>query len=268
MKFTSERSKVSLVVAYYKNIPVLDLIFKALTTQSCGDFEVIVAEDDCSPETKEFIQEKISQVPFSIKHLYQVKDDGFRKNQMLNRAISVAEADLMVFLDGDCIPHQHFIKQYLKNAGEGVALFGRRVMLSQPLTQKLIQSRDLRFLSMSNLLFSNTGRLRDALYLPFINREKKEGIWGCNWGILRQHLMEVNGFDEDYIRAGVGEDVDIEWRLLSKGLKCKSMKHKAIVYHTYHKPNYSQDEVNINYRLMAEKQLAGNLFCLNGLQKQ
>ena len=268
MKHSSGRSKVSLVVAYYKNIPVLDLIFRALTNQSCGDFEVIVAEDDCSVETGEFIQARAPELPFPVKHIYQQKDDGFRKNEMLNRAISVAEADLMVFLDGDCIPHRHFIKEYLNNAAEGVALFGRRVMLSQSLTQKLIQTKDLGLLSLSNLLFSGTGRLRDALYLPFINRKKKEGIWGCNWGILRKHLIEVNGFDEDYVRAGVGEDVDIEWRLLSKGLQVKSMKHKAIVYHTYHTPNYSQDEVNINYRLMEEKQRAGNLYCLNGLAKR
>ena len=78
---------------------------------------------------------------------------------------------------------------------------------------------------------------------------KDKGLLGCNWGILKKHLVEVNGFDEDYIRAAVGEDTDVEWRLKRSGIGSKSMKNKAIVYHLHHERSYSNEGVEKNREL-------------------
>ena len=90
---------------------------------------------------------------------------------------------------------------------------------------------------------------------------------GCNWGILRKNILDVNGFDEDYNRAGVGEDFDIDWRLKKNGLKVRSMKGKAIVFHLHHEPNYSHAETNYVEKMMAEKKIAGKICCDNGLSQ-
>ena len=65
----------------------------------------------------------------------------------------------------------------------------------------------------------------------------------------KNHLLSVNGFDEDYQSAGVGEDVDIEYRLKKLGLQLYSIRYAAIQYHLDHKVNYSQDEVNIGKKM-------------------
>jgi len=96
---------------------------------------------------------------------------------------------------------------------------------------------------------------------------KKRNLLGCNWGILRKHLLEVNGFDEDYAHAGVGEDVDIEWRLTASGIKKYSMKNKAILYHLYHERIYSEDGVKNNYKLLEQKKQMNEIKCKNGIQK-
>jgi hypothetical protein len=49
----------------------------------------------------------------------------------------LAKGDLLVFIDGDCVPHKHFIKAYINNFEEDVMLKGRRVMLSERLTLML-----------------------------------------------------------------------------------------------------------------------------------
>ncbi|MBI9033995.1 MAG: hypothetical protein JEZ03_05970 [Bacteroidales bacterium] len=95
---------------------------------------------------------------------------------------------------------------------------------------------------------------------------KERGLIGCNWGVRKEHLIEINGFDEDYAKAGVGEDVDVEWRLKAIGLRKKSMKNKAIVYHMYHPRSYSEDGVQFNYSLLKNKQSANAIKCVNGLE--
>ncbi|HXO75095.1 MAG TPA: glycosyltransferase, partial [Puia sp.] len=109
--------KLSVIVAFYKNIPFLDMIFKGLNKQTYTDFEVIIAEDDDAAATVEFLKEQSALLPFPILHVSQ-KDDGFRKDEILNKAVIAATGEFLVFLDGDCIPHRRLLKEYVSRAGE------------------------------------------------------------------------------------------------------------------------------------------------------
>jgi glycosyltransferase involved in cell wall biosynthesis len=259
--------KLSLIISYYKNEKNLELIFKALSLQSAKDFEVIVAEDDCETSTPEFINEQQRLADFPILLLSQKKDDGFRKNEMLNRAIVEASAEKICFIDGDCIPHKHFIRTYQAMISDMTICFGKRVNLGEKISKKILETGNLRFLKFWNVLRSDSGKVKEGLYLPFSLRFKDTHLLGCNWGVLKKHLLEVNGFDADYTAAGVGEDVDIEWRLCAIGLKMQSTKNRAIVYHIYHTKGYSDESVQLNYQILENKKRVGNLFCLNGIKK-
>ena len=260
--------KISVIIAFYKNLPFLDLILSGLQRQTYDDFEVIVAEDDDVPATREFVSKRSGELSFSLKHVFQ-EDDGFRKNRILNAAIRVADGEFLVFLDGDCIPHRQWLKEYARSAGEGSAFFGRRVMVSERLTKKLLATGDRKLLSFYSHVRHGSERKEDGIYLPFFRKSSKgNGIWGCNWGVLKKHIVEVNGYDEDYVSAGVGEDVDIEWRLLAKGITLQSMKHRAIVYHLYHAAHYSAADLEGNYAMVKDKRAAGRIYCVNGLDQQ
>lgn len=262
--------KVSVIISYYKNEINLKLILKALARQSVTDFEVIVSEDDSNYETFKLINKFKNTYDFPIKHTNQDKDLGFRKNIMLNKSIKLAKGNLLVFIDGDCVPHKHFIKGYIDNFEENVMLKGRRVMLSEKLTSKLKKTFDLKILGPLNVLFSKSKKKKIGIYSPFLDlsyNSKNKWLIGCNWGISKKAIYKVNGFDEDYIRAAVGEDNDIEWRLKSIGVKGKSVKNKAIVYHLYHKENYSEEDLLFNKEILKKKQKAKRFYCLNGLEK-
>lgn len=260
--------KISLIIAFYKNIQVLDLIFKSLDNQSYKNFEVIIAEDDNNVKTQDFILKVIHSYSFSIKHIHQDNDDGFRKNKIINKAILQAEGDIIVFLDGDCIPHKHYIKTYANNVFEKTALFGRRVMVSQKLTDIILKTKKINNLNFWKLLFSDSKRVKYSIYLPMQKKYRKKGIWGCNWGIYKKHLYEINGFDEDYIRAGFGEDADIEWRLIKTNIQLLSVRFEAIVYHMYHESNYSQDDIQFNKEMLIKKKENNDVYCRNGLIKK
>lgn len=259
---------ISLIISFYKRIDFLELIFLSLDRQSYKDFEVIVAEDANDPETAEFLNRARREHHFSIHHVSH-EDSGFRKTRILNTAVTKATGEYIVFIDGDCIPHKHFLKEYRKAITENHFCYGRRVFYSKKHTEKLLGSRSLKQNNIFWAIMCGGKSTGAGFYFPFkINISKQyRRILGCNWGIMKKNILAVNGFDEDYVRPGVGEDFDIDWRLKKKGLKVRSMKGKAIVSHLYHGANYSPADTEYVEKLMTEKKTAGKSFCTNGIIK-
>ncbi|OFY66549.1 MAG: hypothetical protein A3H98_00215 [Bacteroidetes bacterium RIFCSPLOWO2_02_FULL_36_8] len=261
--------ELSVIISYYKALDKLRLILRALARQSNKNFEVILSEDDYNEETFEFLSKNRMLFNFPITHIYQKEDKGFRKNEMLNKSIIHSKTNKMVFIDGDCLPHKHFVNNYLKNIQEGYIYEGRAVLLGKNISEWIIQKQSLKKLNFFSLLFSDSKMIKDGIYSPLFSLSIKKdgrGLVGRNWGIGKKSLMDVNGFDMDYIFAGVGEDVDIEWRLKENGIKTKSMKNKSIVYHLYHPKSYSEEMVRYNFELLHKKQKEHNIRCLRGIE--
>jgi len=259
---------ISLIISFYKRLDFLELILQSLDRQSFKNFEVIIAEDNNDPQAVEFINKARLKHTYGILHVSQ-EDKGFRKNKILNKALKMASYETLIFLDGDSIPHKNFIKQYYKHIVRGTACFGRRVMLGEKFTSNLLRKQGIGSLKIFLMLFSDSKKIEEGLYLPWFKIIKTgyRGIMGCNWGISKQDLIEVNGFDEDYIHACVGEDNDIEWRLRLNDIHFKSLKHKAIVFHMHHLENYNNEASLLNNELFEEKKKLQKAVCLNGLTK-
>ncbi|MGC4023014.1 MAG: glycosyltransferase [Cyclobacteriaceae bacterium] len=260
----------SVVISYYKNLPKLEIILLALNEQSSKNFEIIVSEDDDAPETIQFIEQIKTQLFFPIIHLSQ-HDDGFRKCEALNRAITNSTSDFIIFLDGDCVPHKHLVKEYVSEKRVGRALYGRRVMLSKKISEQLLQEKKVGILNFFKILFSGSKRIEEGFYLKLPQKfiEKTSGILlGCNMGISKSDLIAINGFDEDYIAPGCGEDSDIEWRLRALGtVSFVSMKFRAIVYHIHHQERFTNAMELKNQEILSKKIAQGFFVCKNGLKK-
>lgn len=257
---------ISLIVSHYKNIPALSLVMQSLTWQKDKNFELIIAEDDDSEECKVFVAEALKKYTFPIKHVWHVKD-GFSKCKILNKAVEVSAFEKLVFIDGDCILHPNFIAVYNKVITENEYYYGRRVWLTESISQKLYTTGNLKLLSLCNLIRHKVPNITASFVLPFRPSFKKSNpeIWGCNWGILKKYVTGVNGFDEDYNKTGYGVDLDIAWRLRKKyDLQLISLKNKAIQYHLYHPMN----NIPSASKEMYERKIAeGFAECKNGIQK-
>ena len=259
----NSKTSISIIIAFYKNLAFLKCILIALNKQSYSNFEVIIAEDNNAQETKDFIEHQ--NVLYAFKQVSQ-EDLGFRKCTILNKAVQAADASYYVFIDGDCIPHKHFVKSYVKLTHLDCC-FGRRVMLSDKTSKKVLDSKFK--LTMFNLLFSGANALKHAIHIPFfpLIKSKNKGIWGCNWGIQARCFKKVNGFDEDYQLAGIGEDVDIQWRLEKAKVKIYYAKHRPIVFHLHHQAHYDVNTVSKGKAMLSDKKSTGHFFCKNGLIK-
>ncbi|MBI9033994.1 MAG: glycosyltransferase [Bacteroidales bacterium] len=154
--------EVSVIISYYKNINNLDLILRALNAQSSSNFEVIISEDDNNIETDEYLKNHTHTFDFPLFHLNQPVDDGFRKNMMLNKSIRASKGKTLVFIDCDCIPHKHFVKEFIKNSQKGLILYGKRLMLGDKISKKILKSKSLGYLHFVTLLFSDSERVKEA----------------------------------------------------------------------------------------------------------
>ena len=84
------------------------------------------------------IEQIASNYSFRIKHIRH-PDKGFRKNKILNQAILASSSDYLIFIDSDCVPHSKFVEEHLNEKLNYLVLTGRRVNLSQKLTDLLTE---------------------------------------------------------------------------------------------------------------------------------
>ena len=88
---------------------------------------------------------------------------------------------------------------------------------------------------------------------------------GCNMSCSKKAIYAINGFDEDYIRPAIGEDIDLTWRFEKAGYRLKSVRNLAVQYHLYHKENWIDQSENI--KEMEEKKARNEYICKNGIDK-
>lgn len=266
---------VTLIISVYKDTENLSCILEALSLQTHTVDEIIVSEDGQDPNMSEFISQKKSVWP-EIVHLSQ-EDNGFRKNCALNKAISTSKNELLIFIDGDCVPHKEFISAHAKNCQPGLVSVGRRAEPG-PFFSALIKKNKWFLRAIQNKWFylsllipmtlDKGKNIEAGFYSPFLhtkNVNKEIGLLGCNFALYKQDILKINGFNEDYIYPGIGEDSDIEWRLNQLGIKSINIKFIATEYHLYHKSKYIPSQKNLNiFKTTRDNHI---VFCKNGIHK-
>ncbi len=238
----------TLVMAVYNKPREFQMCLEGYRRQSYrGPWQLLLADDGSKPEIESIFEAYSKQVPFLCTYLRQ-EDRGWGKLRMLNAAVLESKADWMIFTDGDCVPHQHFLRAHTGHAEEKTVLCGRRVDLmeeiSKPLTPEDVSNGKLDSLSwfFPNYLKDKMDFGQQGIYIPrfladFFNpywRKTAPSLLGSNMSLHKKWLMEVNGFDEAFDRPGFGEDTDLERRLKMLGLKFKWITHQAIQYHVWH----------------------------------
>ena len=235
---------ISILLATYNWPQALKLCLESLATQTDTDFEIIIADDGSTQETKNLIERIKQTYPISIQHLWQ-EDQGFRKTAILNQAINAAHGDYLVFLDGDCIVQPDFVARHRALSQKGYLVTGSRVLLDESLTAQLLTWPSWNFKSFTEKLLSyrlsgginkywplkiklGNGSWRD--YQKFVWRRIK----GCNMACWKADAEAINGFDESMTGWG-HEDADFVFRLQRHHIKRKSGSWSTEVLHLFHK---------------------------------
>mgnify|MGYP006367499819 CR=1 FL=1 len=78
----------------------------------------------------------IKEVSFPVQHVWH-KDNGWQKDIILNKAVVASKGEYLVFLDGDCIPDNNFVKDHYNLSQHCMIIGGQRVQLPQKLSDTL-----------------------------------------------------------------------------------------------------------------------------------
>jgi glycosyltransferase involved in cell wall biosynthesis len=268
--------KASIIVAVYKDIQALDLIVKALENQTYKNFELIVAEDAQNDSMREYIE---SVQTISIKHTFQ-EDRGVRKARSQNNGVLASDGELLIFIDGDCIPYSTFVESHVTLAERGAVRSGRRLNLPEDLSLS-VRNGDLNSWDIEKslwkfapkLLFDKEARFKQGIYVNpkgwmynyFIDRKNRSSaILGCNFSCFRDDMIAIKGFDESYGETAVSDDMDLDWRFRAYGLKLRSCKNAANVMHLYHKA-HDRGDASAQVAKMRERERLQKYICEEGL---
>ena len=247
--------ETSVIISTYNQPEWLKKVLIGYEQQSFKNFEIIIADDGSTVETKAVIEQFKADSNVTIKHVWQ-EDKGFRKTRILNKAIKETKTSYLIFTDGDCIPRADFVETHLKLKKPNCFLSGGYFKLPMHISE-LISEEDIK----SQRCFDKDWLLKQGLKKSFkINKLKASGFKeqflntmtptkatfdGMNVSVWKNDVVEVNGFDERM--AYGGEDRELGERLMNLGIKPVQIRYSAICLHLDHERSYvHEDALNNN----------------------
>jgi glycosyltransferase involved in cell wall biosynthesis len=243
--------KVSVIITTYNAVEWLQKVLVGFSVQTECDFEIVIADDGSTSETKELLSLFSSKFKYPIIHVWQ-EDNGFQKSKILNKAILKSNSDYLLFTDGDCIPRKDFVEMHLKHQEKGYFLSGGYFKLplsvSNNISESNIINQDcfrLKWLKLNGftLNFKSIKLTKNLFLSQFMNwiTPTKRSWNGHNSSGYKSDIIAVNGFNHDMQYGGL--DRELGERLFNNGLLSKQIRYSAICVHLDHARGYSSPEI-------------------------
>ncbi|MEJ2791022.1 MULTISPECIES: glycosyltransferase family 2 protein [unclassified Pseudoxanthomonas] len=242
--------KITVIASTYNAEEWLEKVLHGYRFQTWRDFELIVADDGSRASTREMVERLAADYPVPLRHVWH-EDAGYRRQEILNRAILESSHDYILFTDGDCIPRRDFVGVHAALAEPGRFLSGGYCKLSMK-ASKAITLEDIRdgrcfqldwLRALDRVGFSpalklgagtRTGPLLDAITTT------RATFNNCNSSAWKQDLLAINGYDER-MKYG-GPDRELGERLENHGVRGKQIRHRAVCVHLDHARSYKTSE--------------------------
>ncbi|RZT00349.1 glycosyltransferase family 2 protein [Aquimarina brevivitae] len=267
---------ISIVLSTYNQPLWLKKVLIGYDCQNVKDFEVVIADDGSDENTRAVIQEFSAISTYPIKHVWH-EDKGFRKTEILNKAMQQCATNYFLFSDGDCIPRADFVARHLQYREKGYFLSGGYFKLPKEISEAIteddirnqncfdiqwLRSKGLPFKFKFNKLSKHNfkAKLKDWI-------TPTKATWnGMNSSGWKEDIFAANGFDER-MQYG-GEDRELGERLMNKGIKPKQIRFRAVCVHLHHERGYVKPEMIENNKkirkVTKEQKLTRTLF---GIEK-
>lgn len=250
----------SIIISTYNATEWLEKVLHGYNNQTYTSFELVIADDGSTEETKQLLEQMQAKVFYKIIHVWH-EDNGFQKSAILNKAITACNTPYIIMSDGDCIPRKDFVTQHVKYRQKGYFLSGGYFMLPMDLSKKITSEDiykercfDLKWLKNNGLKSSFKNNKLNAGYLKALilnNITPTNASWnGHNASGWKEDIVTVNGFDER-MQYG-GQDRELGERLFNLGIKSKQIRYSAVCIHLDHPRGYkNQESINKNLAIRA-----------------
>lgn len=243
--------RVSVIVSTYEQPRWLELVLWGYAVQTHRDFELLVADDGSGPATRDVIERFEAESGLPVRHVWH-EDAGFRKTEIVNRAILAADGDYLIFVDGDCIPRADFVETHVRLARPGTYLAGGAIKLPRDVSHRITPDdvREGRATDPAWLRAQGWRPGKHALRLlrggplpaAFDWLTGRSAKWrGGNSSAWRADLERVNGYDNDMGYGG--EDRALGERLVNAGVKARKIRYRAPAVHLDHGRPYNDPAI-------------------------
>jgi len=196
---------VSVVVCSYNGARTLDACLTSLLQMNYPDYEVILVDDGSTDPTEQIARE----FP-SVRYLRQ---ENLGLSVARNIGMRAARGEIIAYTDSDCMADKDWL-YYLVGTLEQGGFGGVGGPNVSPPAQNHVQA----------CVAASPGQPSHVL----LDDSEAEHVPGCNMAFYRWALELVGGFDPEYRKAG--DDVDLCWRLMQRGLRI-GFSPSAIVWH-------------------------------------
>ncbi len=205
--------EVSIVMTAYRRAPLLKITLDSIFNQDCRNVEVIVVEDGHDGETEPLCRQ------YPVIYLCRKnRPDVAYSNQAVpaNMGFRRATGEVLIFQNAEC---RHVSPNLIRS-------------LSKRVTGDTAQFPRVECL----------GATGDHwIWFTHEDDELAQRRFFFCGAILRRHIIEIGGIDEDY-RAAAYEDNDLSDRLQAKGIK-EVVNPDLLVQHQWHeRPGWSAAE--------------------------
>ncbi|MEZ4803716.1 MAG: glycosyltransferase family 2 protein [Gelidibacter sp.] len=268
--------KASVIISTYNQPQWLEKVLWSYELQTETNFEIIIADDGSTVETKQVIDGFVKDSKLSIKHVWH-EDNGFQKTIILNKAIMESVSDYLIFTDGDCLARKDFVETHLRMRKDACALSGGYFRLSEHLSN-IITNRDIA----EGKCFNSDWLIHKGLKKTFKNNKltsngfkawllntftpTKATFDGMNVSAWKQDLLDVNGFDER-MKYG-GEDRELGERMMNNGVRFIQARYSLICLHLYHcRPYKNNDDLLLNKQIRKDVLKTNSSWTIYGIVK-
>jgi glycosyltransferase involved in cell wall biosynthesis len=243
--------RLSVIVSTYEKPRDLERVLWGYAVQTRRDFELLVADDGSGPGTAAAIERVRVEAGLPVRHVWH-EDRGFRKSEIMNRAIAASGGDYLLFTDGDSIPRADLVEVHCTLAEPGWFLAGGYLRLPSDVSDAvtLDDVRAGRFADPAWLRargwrpgHRRLRLVRSRLLARALDRvtPTKPLFAGNNASAWREDVVAVNGFDMEMGYGGL--DRAVGYRLVNLGVRGRQVRHRAVCMHLHHDRPYRRPEV-------------------------
>ena len=256
--------RVSLIITTYNRPDALLLVLRSIEGQITLPYEVIIADDGSTNDTKEVVTSFQEKSDIRVIHSWQ-EDSGFRAAKSRNKAIAKATGKYIILIDGDMILHPKFIEDHINNAESGYFVQGSRVLLTQDKTKQTLDQQKINFSLLSNGLQNRKNAFHSNILSKLFSNKRNylRGIRTCNMAFYKQDCININGFNNEFEGWG-REDSEFIMRLLNSGINRKNVRFNAIQFHLWHNENI-RDSLEKNDAILQDTINNHTQWCNNGI---
>lgn len=245
--------QVSIVVTTYQQPQHLLRVLTSIAAQrTAQSFEVIVTDDGSTDDTANVVQTFAASAAFAVRFV-TAPHNGFRAAACRNRGVALAEAEIVLLLDGDCLIPPDHLHHHLGALRPGLVTNSYCLRLDEAITAgiDLADVRQGRFVRLgAPEEYRKLRRMqRKARWYQWLRHPTKPRLLGGNVCLARRDYLRVNGMDENF-RGWGGEDDDFGFRLRRAGLKISYLMDRTWTYHLWHPPHRPariKDGANVSY---------------------